>query len=278
MPTCGAQALAITDGDAKQAARVAEKVGRKFFNMRHALGQTPWTIDEALDQALAAPTGPVVIADRADNAGGGAPSDSTFMLKAILERGIDNAGLAMIWDPIAVQVAISGGVGAKLDIRLGGKMGPMSGDPLDLKVTVTGIVENMIQHWPQQGDPMRIPCGDSVCLHCDGVDIIVSSRARAAVQPGRVHQLRHRRCQQAHSGRQVGAALLCRLRADRLGNCLHGRAWAQSPPAIPRSPSSGWTCTSTRGWMTRSPEPGEGKHCLNDDASGWGFSSDAVST
>ena len=180
LPTCGAQALAITDGDADQAARVAEEVGRKFFNMRHELDQTPLTIDEALDQALAAPVGKVVIADRADNAGGGAPSDSTFMLRAMLERGIDNAGVAMMWDPIAVQVAMSGGVGAKLDLRLGGKMGTMSGDPLDLNVTVTGIVEEMIQEWPQQGDPMRIPCGDSVCLHCDGIDIIVSSRR---VQP-----------------------------------------------------------------------------------------------
>ena len=148
--------------------------------MRHELDQTPLTIDEALDQALAAPAGAVVIADRADNAGGGAPSDSTFMLSAMLERGIANAGVAMMWDPIAVQVAMSGGVGAKLDLRLGGKMGTMSGDPLDLNVTVTGIVEDMIQEWPQQGDPMRIPCGDSVCLHCDGIDIIVSSRR---VQP-----------------------------------------------------------------------------------------------
>ena len=180
LPTCGAQALAITDGDADQAARVAEEVGRKFFNMRHELDQTPLTIDEALDQALAAPVGTVVIADRADNAGGGAPSDSTFMLRAMLERGIDNAGVAMMWDPIAVQVAMSGGVGAKLDLRLGGKMGTMSGDPLDLNVTVTGIVKEMIQEWPQQGDPMRIPCGDSVCLHCDGIDIIVSS---GRVQP-----------------------------------------------------------------------------------------------
>ncbi len=180
VPTCGAQALAITDGDADQAARVAEEVGRKFFNMRRELDQTPLTIDEALDQALAAPAGAVVIADRADNAGGGAPSDSTFMLSAMLERGIANAGVAMMWDPIAVQVAMSGGVGAKLDLRLGGKMGTMSGDPLDLNVTVTGIVEDMIQEWPQQGDPMRIPCGDSVCLHCDGIDIIVSSRR---VQP-----------------------------------------------------------------------------------------------
>ena len=180
VPTCGAQALAITDGDPGHAARVAEEVGRRFFAMRRELDQVPWSIDEALDQALAADTGPVVIADRADNAGGGAPSDSTFMLKAMLERGIGNAGLAMIWDPVAVQVAISGGVGANLDIRLGGKMGPMSGDPLDLNVRVAGIVEEMVQEWPQQGDPMRIPCGDSACLHCNGIDIIVSSRR---VQP-----------------------------------------------------------------------------------------------
>ena len=180
VPTCGAQALAITDGDADQAARVAEEVGRKFFGMRRELDQTPLSIDQALAQALAAPAGPVVIADRADNAGGGAASDSTFMLKAMLDQGIENSGLAMMWDPIAVQVAMSGGVGAKLDLRLGGKMGPMSGDPLDLTVTVTSIVENMIQEWPQQGEPMRIPCGDSACLHCNGIDIIVSSRR---VQP-----------------------------------------------------------------------------------------------
>ncbi|MDE0429214.1 MAG: M81 family metallopeptidase [Caldilineaceae bacterium] len=180
VPTCGAQSLAITDGDPVQAARVAEEVGRRFFAMRHELDQVPWSIDEALDQALTATSGPVVIADRADNAGGGAPSDSTFMLSAMLERGIENAGVAMIWDPIAVQTAISGGVGANLDIRLGGKMGKMSGDPLDLRVKVAGVVEDMFQEWPQQGDPMRIPCGDSVCLHCNGIDIIVSSRR---VQP-----------------------------------------------------------------------------------------------
>ncbi len=183
VPTCGAQALAITDGDPDQAARVAEEVGRKFFSMRHELDQTPFTIEEALEQAAASPTGPVVIADRADNAGGGAPSDATFMLKAMLDQGIDNAGVAMMWDPIAVQVAMSGGVGATIDLRLGGKMGPMSGDPLDLTVTVKGVVEDMIQEWPQQGDPMRIPCGDSVCLHCNGIDIIVCSKRVQAFAP-----------------------------------------------------------------------------------------------
>ena len=176
VPTCGAQALAVTDGDPTMAKRAAATLGRKFFNLRHRLDQAPLSIDQALARAAAVDSSPVVIADRSDNAGAGAPSDSTFVLRALLDRGIENVGVAMIWDPVAVQVARSGGLGATLDLRLGGKMGPASGDPLDLRVTVNGIVEAMTQEWPQQGEALIIPCGDSVCLHCRGIDIIVNSQ------------------------------------------------------------------------------------------------------
>jgi microcystin degradation protein MlrC len=176
VPTCGAQTLVVTDNDPAKAEQVALELGRKFFELRHQLDQPPLSIDEALDEALAIDDTPVVIADRADNAGGGAPSDATFILKALLDRGITNAGVAMMWDPIAVRVAMSGGEGATLKLRLGGKMGPMSGDPLDLTVTVTGIIENMIQEWPQQGgEALKMACGNAVSLHCRGIDIIVNS-------------------------------------------------------------------------------------------------------
>ncbi|MEZ4605305.1 MAG: MlrC C-terminal domain-containing protein [Deinococcales bacterium] len=36
----------------------------------------------------------------------------------------------MIYDPIVVQLAKSAGIGAKMKVRLGGKMGITSGDPL----------------------------------------------------------------------------------------------------------------------------------------------------
>jgi microcystin degradation protein MlrC len=68
-------------------------------------------------------------------------------------------------------------VGARLDLRLGGKLGPASGDPLDLSVTVLGIVKALVQEWPQQNDQaISIPCGDTVALHCQGIDIIVNSK------------------------------------------------------------------------------------------------------
>jgi microcystin degradation protein MlrC len=183
VPLCGAQALAMTDGDPVKAEQAAADLGRRFFSMRHQLDLPALSIDEALDRALSVREGPVVVADQSDNSGGGAPGDSTFVLRALLERGIENAGVAMIWDPIAVQVAMSAGRGATLDVRLGGKMGPMSGDPLDLTTTVTGIAEGLSQDWPQRGKSLNIPCGDAVALHVNGIDVIVNSLRKQVFSP-----------------------------------------------------------------------------------------------
>src|SRR5689334_4537012 len=82
-------------------------------------------------RALAAEGGPIVLADRSDNPGSGASGDSTFILRRLLERGISDVALGPLWDPIAVRIAFDAGVGARLPMRIGGKTGPMSGDPLD---------------------------------------------------------------------------------------------------------------------------------------------------
>jgi microcystin degradation protein MlrC len=184
VPSSSVKMLAITDNNPELAQQVAAEFGRKLFSLRHALLFNSLPMNEAIDKALANPKGPVVIADQADNAGGGAPSDSTFVLRELLRRRVGNAALGLLWDPIAVQVAIAAGEGATLDLRLGGKMGPMSGDPLDLRVTVTKIVTNMVQTWPQGNNPpLVIPLGDSVALHCQGIDIVVNSKRSQVFGP-----------------------------------------------------------------------------------------------
>jgi microcystin degradation protein MlrC len=176
-PPCSTQVLVLTDNDPIKAERLAQQLGQRFYAMRHRLDHDSLSLDDALDAATAVESGPVVIADQSDNAGGGAPSDSTFALKALLERRIGSAALGMIWDPVAVQLAGAAGEGATLDLRLGGKTGPMSGDPLDLRVTVTRMVRDLIQEWPQQnGRAIAVPCGDAVALHCEGIDIVVNSK------------------------------------------------------------------------------------------------------
>lgn len=177
VPECGTRTLVITDNNPQQAVRLAQELGEQFFNIRDEVSLKPLSLEDTFDKAMSMPISdkPIIIADQADNAGGGAPSDSTFALREMLKRGITNAGIALIWDPIIVQTAIAVGVGAQLDIRLGGKTGPMSGDPLDLTVTITGIIPNMYQDFPQTDKSIPSLCGDSVALHCNGIDIIVNS-------------------------------------------------------------------------------------------------------
>jgi microcystin degradation protein MlrC len=127
---------------------------------------------EALAQAAAAPAGPVVVADTADNAGGGAPSDATFLLREILDRGLTDVLTGLYWDPMAIRHCREAGVGARLDLRIGGKCCRQSGLPVDLEVTVEGIIDEGYQTF---GD-VRAAMGGAVWLKAAGnVNLVLNS-------------------------------------------------------------------------------------------------------
>jgi microcystin degradation protein MlrC len=176
----GVRTLVITDNQPAQGAALAQELGERIWAIR-AEAQPPYqTIDAALDRALAHPSGPIVLADVADNSGGGAPNDSTFILRRLLERGIGNAAIGCIWDPIAVSVALEVGEGVALDLRIGGKMGPMSGDPVDLRVRVGRIARNATQRF---GDGVG-KLGDAVALHGpNGVDVVAITHRTQTFSP-----------------------------------------------------------------------------------------------
>lgn len=144
VPEMGTQVLVYADGDAAAAERCAASLGEQLIAMREQLRIECPGVDEALDRALSSPPGPVVLADGADNPGGGAPSDSTFILRRVFERQIRPAALGPLWDPIAVRVAFEAGVGASLRLRIGGKMGPESGDPVDMVCRVLTLREDLV--------------------------------------------------------------------------------------------------------------------------------------
>ena len=174
----GARALVVSDGDEELAKRVAANVGQAFHTLRREAAIPAVPLATALAQVDALPVGwgPIVLADIADNAGGGAPSDSTFILGELLRQERNDAALAPLWDPVAVQHAFAAGVGATLALRLGGKTGPGSGPPLDVRARVCGLVRDLTQRWPQTTGFAELPLGDAAWLEIDGVDVIAVSR------------------------------------------------------------------------------------------------------
>jgi microcystin degradation protein MlrC len=169
----GAKCLAIADGDDELAQQTATRFGREFWSLREQVQLTAMDIDSALDAALASERMPVVLADVADNAGGGAPGDSTFVLRRMLERNVTNAVSGVYYDPIAVQVCFEAGEGAVLDLRCGGKLGETSGAPLDLRVTVRALRADHMQD--SMDDSAPVPLGASAWVDAGGVQIVLAS-------------------------------------------------------------------------------------------------------
>jgi microcystin degradation protein MlrC len=178
VPDMGAKVLVYTDGDAAKAGKLARALADEWIGMRDALSVPYAGIDASLDAALAFAGGPVVLADGADNPGGGAAGDATFILKRMLERGIGNAAIGPFWDPVSVRIAFEAGVGARLPLRIGGKIGPMSGDPLDLDCTVVALVRDLVQTG-LSGSPAAM--GDCALVRAADIEILLVSVRNQAI-------------------------------------------------------------------------------------------------
>lgn len=178
-PETGSKVLTITDGDARLAESVATEIGHAIYDLRESLLPRYPDIATALERARRA-DGLAVLADTADNSGGGAPSDNVSLLRAMLEAGVCQAAYGSIWDPVTVSACAEAGLGAKLPLRLGGKCGPASGDPMDVTATVRAFVPG---HSQQGLGHARCPMGDAVWLEVGGIDVVVMSMRTQTFSP-----------------------------------------------------------------------------------------------
>ncbi len=186
VPEMGTKVLVYTDGDQAQADRLARQLADELIGQREALMVNYRTVDQAIDEALAFDGGPVVLADRADNPGSGAPGDSTYVLRRLLERGIADAALGPLWDPMAVRIAFDAGEGATLPMRLGGKIGPLSGDPVDASCTVRALRRDMTMTG-LTGSAMAM--GDCALVQAGNVQIVLVSNRNQAMNTDLFTQL-----------------------------------------------------------------------------------------
>jgi len=178
VPDMGTKVLVYADGDPALAARVARELGEELVAMRERLSPGYPRVDEALDLALACVGRPVVLADSADNPGGGAAGDSTFVLRRLLERGIGDALLGPLWDPIAVSLCFEAGEGARIPLRIGGKIGPTSGDPVDAHVRVRALRRDASMTGLSG---TRAPLGDCALVDVAGVGVLLNTTRTQAL-------------------------------------------------------------------------------------------------
>jgi microcystin degradation protein MlrC len=134
--------------------------------------------DEAVQEAMRlaeGACGPVVIADTQDNPGAGGDSNTMGMLRALLRNRAQAAAIGLIWDPAAVAEAHRAGVGAVIDIALGGVSGVPRDAPLEGRFKVVKLSDGVCRYDGPMMNGMMADVGPVALLGIDGVLVVVSS-------------------------------------------------------------------------------------------------------
>jgi microcystin degradation protein MlrC len=183
IPDAGLGIYVATDDDPGLADRLAERLARVAWEHRHEFIHAGLPVKDAVARALAADGRPIVLADMADNTGGGAAGDGTEILRELLRVGARSAVVACLWDPAAAAACAAAGVGRRITLDVGGKVDDRHGAP----VTVTGVVRTLSDgRFLHKGPMMRgLPgrLGLTAVLDVDDVKVILISNRWQTLDP-----------------------------------------------------------------------------------------------
>lgn len=180
VPQMGASVIVVADGSEELARATADEIGDWVWERRARWYRRPLTVGEALDLGEGAASYPVFLADMADNTGGGAPGDSTEVLRAFVDRDLRDALVLYLVDPETARQAHAVGVGRKFQAEVGGKSHPMQGAPVSLEVEVVAVSDGRFTYDGPMYAGLTGDLGTSAWLRYRGVNVVVVS---ARMQP-----------------------------------------------------------------------------------------------
>ncbi|HEX5498441.1 MAG TPA: M81 family metallopeptidase, partial [Thermomicrobiales bacterium] len=133
----GFATVAVAEDDSDLAQRVADELANLAWDEREAFMVTELVpIETAIERALAALAGPIVLSDLADGTGAGSPGDATAVIAALLAADPPEPAFVCVRDPAAAKEAIAAGAGASVDLMVGAKLDNRYNQPVRLRGTV----------------------------------------------------------------------------------------------------------------------------------------------
>jgi len=172
----GPTVLVTYEGNEDKHRHFAESLADDIWDKRFDVINYYMPVEEAAEIAKAhrRSKGPIIIADYADNPGGGGYGDSTNLLKALIEAGITDAAFGPMVDAEVALELHKRKVGERVKIRLGGKTEPrFGGAPLSLEGELKLISDgSYVGDGPMVGN-LRLSFGPTAVVRVGGIDILV---------------------------------------------------------------------------------------------------------
>ena len=181
----GLSAVVVTNNDRELAERLRDELLDRAWVERDTFVYKIEPLTQAVARAKALPPpaagdGPIVLLDHYDNCASGGTMDTTAVLAEILRQGLRDVAVFAIYDPDAVQRAVTAGIGAQVTLSIGGKIAmpaiPVESPPL----TVTGTVKTISNGRYRNRGPMargvEMDMGAAVVLDTGAAEIVLISR------------------------------------------------------------------------------------------------------
>jgi microcystin degradation protein MlrC len=172
VPELCTQVLVTTDGNESLAKREAERIAAEFWPQRFRMQGKLIPLDRAVAQARTI-EGPVLFTDAADATSSGATGDSNVLIKALREAGYPKRVLAQIVDPDAAAAAHKAGVGATIEVSLGGYYDKKRFQPMKVKAEVA-LLSNGRSKLETMGAPLD--AGKTAVLVFGNFTVVVFSK------------------------------------------------------------------------------------------------------
>lgn len=140
VPELGSAVVVVADRDSALASRLADPLAAEVWRRRRDYIPDLTSIDDAIRQAREC-RGLCVLSDSADATTSGAPGDSTWLLRELLQHDWPRPALVTLVAPEAVEQSRQAGVGAELTLSLGGKRDYLHSQPLEAQLRVERLFE-----------------------------------------------------------------------------------------------------------------------------------------
>jgi microcystin degradation protein MlrC len=165
--------IVVADRNPLLARSAADELGDWIWENRRRWSCAPVSVPEAIKRGESGGRFPIVLADHADNTGGGSPGDSTEILRTFLQLKLQDAVILYIVDPDVVEQSHAAGVGRKIAVSVGGKSDPRQGSPVEMQVEVMAVSDGDFTYDGPMYAGLTGNMGRSAWLKQEGVSVVV---------------------------------------------------------------------------------------------------------
>jgi microcystin degradation protein MlrC len=177
IPELGSAVVVVTDGGVERARGICEELSAEVWRRRREYLPELVPVADAVRTAHAERDGLVVLSDSADSTTSGAPGDSNWVLRELLNYDWPRPALVPLVDPGLVDEAGRLGPGASLTAEFGGKRDRRFSQPLALTMEVVRPFEAKFILSGHLARNMPIDMGPSVVLRRGNVHVLLTSRS-----------------------------------------------------------------------------------------------------